>query len=62
MLSLSYRTGQWLSQAKPILIKSHRRKAKSIFRYGFDHLRSIFLDLDEHETDFFQSLQFLSCT
>ena len=37
-------------------------RAKSIFRYGFDHLRSIFLNLDESQADFFQSLQFLSCT
>lgn len=61
-LCWAYRTGEWLSQAKPILIKAHGRKAKSIFRYGFDHLRSIFLNLDEYETDFLQSLQFLSCT
>ncbi|VEP11712.1 transposase (fragment) [Hyella patelloides LEGE 07179] len=61
-LCWAYRTGQWLSQAKPISIKSHGRKAKSIFRDGFDHLRSIFRDFDEHKTDFFQSLQFLSCT
>jgi hypothetical protein len=61
-LCWAYRTGQWLSDEKPILIKTHGRKAKSIFRYGFDHLRSIFLNLDESEADFLQSLQFLSCT
>ena len=31
-------------------------------RYGFDHLRSIFLNLDESQADFLQSLKFLSCT
>lgn len=61
-LCWAYRTGQWLSKAQPIVIKTHGRKAKSIFRYGFDHLRSILLNLDESEADFFQSLQFLSCT
>jgi hypothetical protein len=61
-LCWAYRTGQWLSEAQPILIKTHGRKAKSIFRYGFDHLRSILLNLDESGTDFLQSLQFLSCT
>ena len=47
---------------KPIVVKKHGRKAKSIFRYGFDYLRSIFLNLDESNADFVQSLQFLSCT
>ncbi|MCC0177894.1 transposase [Waterburya agarophytonicola K14] len=61
-LCWAYRTGQWLSDHKPIVIKKHGRKAKSIFRYGFDHLRSIFLNLDEFQTDFLQSLEFLSCT
>jgi hypothetical protein len=61
-LCWAYRTGQWLSQTQPILIKTHGRKAKSIFRYGFDHLRSIFLNLDESGDGFLQSLQFLSCT
>jgi hypothetical protein len=61
-LCWAYRTGQWLSQTKPIPLKTHGRKAKSIFRYGFDHLRSIFLNFDESEVDFLQSLQFLSCT
>lgn len=61
-LCWAYRTGQWLSDNKPILIKTHGRKAQSIFRYGFDHLRRILFDLDEHQADFLQSLQFLSCT
>lgn len=61
-LCWAYRTGKWLSQAKPILIKTHRRKAQSIFGYGFDHLRFIFLNLDESINNFLESLQFLSCT
>ncbi|MBE9047283.1 IS4 family transposase [Pleurocapsales cyanobacterium LEGE 10410] len=61
-LCWAYRTGQWLSNHKPIVIKKHGRKAKSIFRYGFDYLRSIFLNLDESQADFLQSLKFLSCT
>jgi hypothetical protein len=35
--------GEWLHQLKPISIKKHGRKAKSIFRYGLDHLRNIVL-------------------
>jgi Transposase DDE domain len=61
-LCWAYRTGQWLSHQKPILIKTHGRKAQSIFRYGFDYLRHVLLNLDEHQADFRQSLQFLSCT
>lgn len=33
--------GEWLSQQKPLATKKHGRKAKSIFRYGLDHLRRI---------------------
>jgi len=61
-LCWAYRTGEWLSHQKPILIKTHGRKAQSIFRYGFDYLRHVLLNLDEHQADFRQSLQFLSCT
>ncbi len=61
-LCWAYRTGQWLSDNQPILIKTHGRKAQSIFRYGFDHLRRILFDLDQYEADFRQSIQFLSCT
>ena len=64
-LCWAYRTGQWLSDHKPmqhakrasvarrdfslwLCIKKHGRKAQSIFRYGFDHLRSIFLNLGNY--------------
>jgi hypothetical protein len=52
------------------LIELLCQEAQSIFRYGFDYLRRgasplgrrIFFDLNEHQADFLQSLQFLSCT
>lgn len=50
------RTGQWLSQHKPITIKKHGRKAKSIFRSGFDYLRRLLINLGQYETDFCRSL------
>ena len=56
------RTGKWLHEQKPIKIKKHGRKAKSVFRYGFDYLRHIFLNLEDNKTSFFHSLKFLSCT
>ena len=61
-LCWAYRTGQWLSQLIPIKIKKHRRKAKSVFRYGFDYLRRILFNLEQYESDFCQTLRFLSCT
>lgn len=61
-LCWAYRTGQWLSEQKPIKIKKHGRKQTSVFRYGFDYLRRIFFNLEQYESDFAQTLQFLSCT
>lgn len=54
--------GQWLHEKTPLKIKKHGRKAKSIFRYGLDNLRSIVLDLDLKHDEFVHSLKFLSCT
>ncbi len=61
-LCWAYRTGEWLSEQKPITIKKHGRKSKSVFRYGFDYLRRILFNLQQFEADFFHSLCFLSCT
>jgi hypothetical protein len=61
-LCWAMRTGDWLHQLKPLQLKKHGRKAKSIFRYGFDHLRSIVLNLQHKGDDFVEVLQFLSCT
>ena len=54
--------GEWLEEQKPLKIKKHGRKAKSIFRYGLDHLRDIIFDLDLKYNQFVLCLQFLSCT
>lgn len=61
-LCWAVKTGEWLHQHQPIKIKKHGRKAKSVFRYGLDHLRSIVTDLDLKYAEFLNSLQFLSCT
>ena len=61
-LCWAIKTGEWLHQHQPIKVKKHGRKAKSIFRYGLDYLRSIFTDLDLKQDEFLHSLQFLSCT
>jgi len=54
--------GEWLHQQIPLKIKKHGRKAKSIFRYGLDYLRTILFDLDLRHNLFLDCLNFLSCT
>ncbi len=55
-------TGEWLNQIRPLKLKKHGRRAKSIFRYGFDHLRNIVLNLEQKTDEFLNALQFLSGT
>ncbi|MBD1861441.1 transposase [Trichocoleus sp. FACHB-46] len=55
-------TGEWLHQLKPLVVKKHGRRAKSLFRYGFDHLRHIVLNLEHKGDQFSEALQFLFCT
>lgn len=56
------KTGLWQHSLQPIPLKSHQRRARSLFRYGFDDLRNIFTNLDHKFDAFLDSLQFLSCT
>lgn len=62
-LCWAMRTGLWLHQWQSIEIKNHGRRAKSLFRLGFDYLRHLVLNPSgSNESDFLQSLQFLSRT
>jgi hypothetical protein len=61
-LCWTMQTGLWLHQLKPIKIKKHGRRAKSLFRYGFDHLRQILLHLESKTSEFDEVLKLLSCT
>jgi hypothetical protein len=56
--------GEWLSRQKALKTKKHGRLAKSIFRYGFDHLRRILCNLSDRlqQIAFRQVTQLLSCT
>ncbi len=56
------KTGLWRHSHTPIRLKSHKRRAQSLFRYGFDHLRRIVTNLDHRADDFAEALRFLSCT
>jgi hypothetical protein len=55
-------TGEWQSLLKPITIKKHGRRAKSIFRSGLDFLRRVVLNLELNASSFSRVLSFLSCT
>jgi hypothetical protein len=62
-LCWAMKSGLFLHQIKPIPLKKHGRRAKSLFRLGFDHLRHIILNpTPVHEHDFRQALKLLSCT
>ena len=61
-LCWAYRTDDWLSSHRPLKIKKHGRQQASIFRYGFDYLRSIVTDLDLKSDEFLHFLQLLSRT
>ena len=52
--------GNWLASQTKLEIKKHGRKAKSIFRLGFDFLRRIFCNFNL--IDFNRVVSFLSCT
>jgi hypothetical protein len=60
----AHKVGEWVSQDKPLAIKQHGRKAKSIFRSGLDHLRRIICNLASatQQIAFRQVIQLLSCT
>ena len=55
----SYKTGDALNEDKPITVKSHGRKAQSIFRAGLDHLQRIFDHIETWLDEFFWSLRLL---
>ncbi len=41
--AFAHATGEWQAKHRPIIIKTHKRRAQSIFRVGFDLLRRILL-------------------
>jgi hypothetical protein len=53
-------TGLWHHQHHPILLKTHGRRAKSLFRYGCDFRRRMCCDLTLRSAEFDQALQLLS--
>lgn len=56
----AYKVGIYLHKIKPILIKKHGRKAKSIFKYGLSYIAKILLNTESQ--DDIGVFKFLSCT
>lgn len=56
----AYKTGIYLNSIIPIKIKKHKRKAKSLFKYGLDHLTTLIMRNDLAK--FRITCNFLSCT
>lgn len=56
--------GEWLAAQKPLKVKKHGRKCRSLFRHGLDYLRRILCDLESHakRTQFRRVILLLSCT
>lgn len=55
----SHLVGEKKEAEIPIKRKYHGRKAKSIFRYGFDELRGIFLNIESKSKQFFKWVNLL---
>ena len=56
----AYNVGITLNALRPIKIKKHGRKAKSLFKYGLTHLANVLFSNDI--ADFKECCKFLSCT
>lgn len=56
----AYLVGDWLNGKKPLAIKNHGYRARSIFRYGPDYLRHIFLGINDHVEKLPDLIRFLS--
>jgi len=55
-----YRAGIYLDTLKPIKIKKHGRRAKSLFKYGLNYIANLLFSNDIDK--FNQCCKFLSCT
>ncbi len=56
--------GEWLTRHKPLPLKKHGRKAVSLFRHGFDHLRRILCNqlCEAERVALRRVIKLLSCT
>ena len=58
-MSWAHIVGEWLALTKPIKIKNHGRRAKSLFRYGLDHLQYVLLNINHQAQEFLRCIGLL---
>ncbi len=58
-LTWAHLVGEWIAKTKPLKIKKHGCKEKSLFRYGLDHLQYVLLNIQDHIQEFFHCLWIL---
>jgi transposase len=58
----AFKLGEWLHEQVPLTVKKHGRLGKSIFRYGFNFLRTTLLHIQFKSDDWNKALEVLSCT
>ena len=60
----AYLTAEWLFKKQKLIPfkKTINRPLKSVFRYGFEYLRNIILNLQQNFQSFIQVVKLLSCT
>jgi hypothetical protein len=56
------KVGEFIHQLKPVPLKSHGRKQKSLFRTGLDHLRHLLANSTTKSHDLDTCFRLLSCT
>ena len=52
--------GEWVALTKPVKVKTHGRREKSLFRYGLDHLQYVLLNIQQQAQEFLKCIQLLS--
>ncbi|WP_422445754.1 MULTISPECIES: hypothetical protein [unclassified Endozoicomonas] len=55
----AYKTGDWINEATPIKVKSHGRKAQSIFRAGLDYLARILNHVNTWLEEIYEAVELL---
>jgi len=58
----SHTVWEWKASIEPIIIKKHKRKQFSIFRYGLDYLRDVFENIFVNSNELSMVLRLLYCT
>lgn len=56
----AHKTGELMARQKPIVIKKHKRKAKSVFRLGLNFIRSTLIRVDKQIDPYLSLLRYFT--